>query len=151
MITTVIINDFVIDRRSMVLLTKNHFDLVEAIWEKEDKILVEMQDSDLFAGKNRWCDLRSIHLRLMIAHNMTMCSKLSDNLQMDKENPVVASLHLLIAILIHGIQKNTESFVELFRIVRMSEHEITYDFTASFNMTIDIKKKSDFRLVVDNE
>jgi hypothetical protein len=61
-------------------------------------------------------------------------------------------MHMLMTALIYCIQENTESLVDLLRIIRHSETQITYDFSASLNVIVDISKpNTDLRIVVDND
>jgi hypothetical protein len=150
--TTVIINDFINDRRTTIVLHQDYFDKIETIWHKEDRILLEMQDNDFFAGRTKWSDLSPSHFRLMITRNMTVASELPDDERNDSRHPVVRSMHMLMTALIYCIQENTESLVDLLRIIRHSETQITYDFSASLNVIVDISKpNSDLRIVVDND
>jgi hypothetical protein len=150
--TTVVINDFTNNRRTVTILDNRQYDLVAQAWGNEDSILVDMQRNAFFAGRTRWCDLNPTHFRLMVAHNMTLAAKLPDDEHADPKHPVIKSLNFLMCGLVLCLQYRTECLIELLRIARMSETEITYDFSASLNMAIDTQKpKNGLRIVVDNE
>lgn len=150
--TTVIVNDFTTDRRTLTILDHTHFDRMAAVWECEDAILVEMQGNDFFAGKRRWCDLNPTHYRLMVARNLTIAAAMSDAERVDTTHPAIRSLHLLMAGLVLCLQRRAECLVELMRIARISDSEVSYDFAASLNMAIDAQRpKNDLRIIVDNE
>ena len=138
--TTVVINDFTNNRRTVIILDNRQFDLVAQAWGNEDSILVDMQRNNFFAGRTRWCDLNPTHFRLMVAHNMTMLARLPGDEHEDPKHPVNRSLNFLMTGLVVCLQHRTECLIELLRIARMSETEITYEFSASLNMAIDMQK-----------
>ena len=151
-LTTVIVNDFTNNRRTQTILTQDHFDKMAAVWENEDAILIDMQDNDFFAGRRRWCDLNPTHFRLMISRNLTIAATMPNDQRDDHNHPVIRSLHLLMAAMVICLQQRSECLVELMRIARMSEVEVTFDFSASLNMAIDVQRpKGGLRVVVDNE
>jgi len=151
--TTVIVNDFTNNRRSIIILNREHFDKIAEVWHDEDTILIDMQENDFFAGKTHWFELNPTHFRLMVARNLTMAAELPEVERYDSKNDVIRSLHFLLAALIYCLQQRSECLVELMRIARLSEYEVTYDFSASLNMSIEMmhKPKSGLRVVVDNE
>ena len=150
--TTVIVNDFTNNRRTLTILDNEHFSKIAEIWENEDQILIEMQENDFFAGRRRWCDLNPTHFRLMVARNLTIAASMTFEEHNDPKHPVIRSLHLLMAALVFCLQRRSECLVELVRIARISESEVSYDFAASLNMAIDPQKpKNSLRIIVDNE
>lgn len=152
MLTAVVINDFGNQTRHSVSLNKTHFDIMEGVWNDEDRLFVEMQDNDFFTGRRRWCDLTPTHFRLMICRNLTVAADLTQSDRNDPKNPVVRSLHLLITALALCLQKRLDGLVEIIRIGRLSEMEVTFDFHGSLTTTIDPQKSSGgLRVVVDNE
>ena len=146
----VIINDFTNNSRSTIILKDDNLKKAEVAWAKEDKILLELQETSFFAGRKRWCDLTPTHFRLMIAHNITISNKLSDVEKLNTNNTIIQSLHFLISALIICLQIRAECLIELMRIDRINENDVTYDFSASL-YTTQIKPKIDLHLIVDNE
>lgn len=148
---TVIINDYQIDRRTVLLLEEEDFSRVSENWENEDRILIEMQENPFFEGRTRWCDINPTHWRLMVATNLARISNLSDAQRVDATHPVVMSLNFLIGGLIFCLQHRTESQIELMHINRINDSEVVYDYHACLNMAIDLPKpKSGLRVVIDN-
>ena len=149
--TTVVVNDFVIDRRIAVLFNPHDFKRVDTFWEQEDKILVDLQCQDSFKGHLRWCDLTPTQFRFLIMANLNRCAELSDMEQADPTNPTMASLTFLLTGFIKRLELNTESTLELMKINRLGESEVLYDYTGSINMHLDsLRPRSGLRVIVDN-
>jgi hypothetical protein len=153
MTSTVIINDFETNRRTLSILEDADFNVVNGVWENEDPLLVEMQNNPFFAGRRRWCDLDPTHYRLMILRNLTQVAQIGDDERGNENNLIVRSLHFLLCAMIHCLQRRAESMLELVRINRLNEHEITFDYTATLNMHIEMPKPKAGKLfvVVDND
>ena len=152
--STVVINDFGTNRRTLSILEDGDFGIVAGVWENEDPILVDLQDNPFFAGRRRWCDLDPTHFRLMILRTLSFVARMGDEERGNQDNPVVRSLHFLLCAMIHCLQCRAESMVELVRINRLNENEITFDYTATLNMHIDMPKPkggTGLFVVVDND
>jgi hypothetical protein len=152
--TTVIINDFSTDRRVAILF--NHpqdFTRVDAYWEVEDKLLVNLSELNVaFKDRRRWCDLSPTHYRFLIMENLNKVAALSDEDQANDTNPTMVSLTFILTAFIKLLENVTESTIELLRINRLGEHEVLYDYSGSINMHLDsIRPKRDgLRVIVDN-
>jgi hypothetical protein len=152
-LTTVVINDFVSDRRTAILFTHPHdFQQIESYWETEDKLLVGLdQTNESFKGRRRWCDLTPTHFRFLIMENLNKVSALSDNDQADPANPTMASLTFLLTGFIKKLELVTESTLELMKINRLGETEVLYDYSGSINMHLEsLRPKNGLRVIVDN-
>jgi hypothetical protein len=152
-VTTVIINDFVTDRRVAILF--NHpqdFQRVDAYWEIEDKLLVELDAAnDVFKDRRRWCDLTPTHFRFLIMETLNKMACLTDDEQADQTNPTMASLTFLLTGFIKMLELRTESTLELMRLNRLGDAEVLYDYSGSINMHLDsIRPKKGLRVIVDN-
>lgn len=150
--TTVIINDFETDRRMEILFNyPQDFEQIDTHWEKEDKLLVDMQGNDFFKGHSRWCDLNPTHYRFLLAATLNKVSMLSDEQQGDSLNQTMATLTFVITGFIKCMEERTESSLELMRINRIGENEILYDYSGSVNMHLDTsRRKKGLRVIVDN-
>lgn len=159
LVTTIILNDFETGKRIVTVINAVDIDFVKKVWQNKDRILAEMQDHPVFSGRECWCDLEPKHFTMMIISILNAASDLSDEDRIDNSNKIIASLHFLYAALILCLQIRSDSLIELIRINRMGENDVTYDYTATFNIFegLDIKKKPagekpmGLRLVVDNE
>lgn len=150
--TTVVINDFATDRRVAILFNHPHdFAQVDAYWEREDKLLVDLSSTDAFKDRRRWCDLTPTHFRFLIMSTMNKVSALTDEEQADNTNETMASLTFLLTAFIKCMEDLTESTIELLRVNRLGEDEILYDYSGSINMHLDnLRPKNGLRVIVDN-
>jgi hypothetical protein len=157
LVTTIILNDFETGKRIITLIHKSDIEFVKKVWNNRDTILAEMQFHPIFEGRERWCDLDPKHFTMMIMSILNAAANLTDGERTDGDNRVITSLHFLYAALILCLQNRSDSLIELIRINRIADNDITYDYTATFNIFegLDIKKseapKSGLKLVVDNE
>lgn len=152
--TTVVINDLETDQRHVILFNRpNDFQRVDAFWDNEDKLLLDLQHTDFFIGKKRWCDLEPQHFRFLLMNNLSKVAALSVEDQSDSTNEVMSSLTFLLTALIKCLEQRTQSTIELMRLNRLAEHAILYDFSASVNLHLDDKRprRRGLRVIVDNE
>lgn len=157
MATTVLLSDFTTNKHFHLVFTEVEFATIEANWEKEDKLLVEVSSTSTtsFKGRTRWCDLTPFHYQVLLTQNLAMLVDLTDDEQMDESNEVVKSLHFLITGLIKALENGTNSNVELLRIDRVNDETINFSFHGSqcLNLAVtkkDKKKTDSFKIVVDN-
>lgn len=150
--TTVILNDFVGDRRTAILFNyPQDFARIDANWEIEDKLLSALAHHDAFKNHKRWCDLSPTHFRFLIMSCLNKVAGLTDEEQSDQHNPVMSDLTFLLTGFIKCLESRTESTLELMRINRLGEHEVLYDYAGSINMHLDsLRPKSGLRVIVDN-
>lgn len=149
--TTVILNDFVSDRRHAILFNPHDFERVDKFWETEDQLLAGLQDNESFRDRKRWCDLSPTHFRFLIMANLNKVAALTDDEQGDTTNPTMISLTFLLTGFIKCLEMRTESTLELMRINRLGEGEVLYDYAGSINMHLDsLRPKSGLRVIVDN-
>jgi hypothetical protein len=157
--TGIIINDYVVNKRVKLFFLPDDYELVDAQWERSDRILQNLQHLEFFKGRERWCDLSPAHYRLMIAKNLESASFLAEEDRLDDENPVVASLNFLICALVRCIEHSSDCHIESLRINRLGEIDITVEFTAGLSVETSLRSpkgvppppKSDpFSVIVDN-
>jgi hypothetical protein len=147
----VILNDFVIDRRTEIVF--NHpqdFQRVEAAWEVDDKFLKSLQHTDQFAGRVKWCHLDPSHIRFLLMNLLNKAGNLTEEELSNKTNEVMVDLTFTIVALIKCIEDSTESTVELMHIERFGEQEVLYKYLASVNMQLSLRPKKGLRVIVDN-
>jgi hypothetical protein len=145
--TTIVVNDFINDQRTLHLLTDNEFAAIDMTWTKPDSILADMQGIDLFTDRLCWSDLDPIHYRLMIETNLEPYGKLPERQRTDIKNKITNSLRFLIGCLITCLQNRADIMIELIHINRDATNNVSYDFTA---VLPPLPKKKAFRVVVDN-
>lgn len=153
--TQVIVNDFPSGRRMIILLDPEEFMRVDANWEDTDRILQEVQHIPFFTGKTRWCDLDPGHFRLMIASNLAKIAEAPDE-EKTEDNMLISGLHFLLASLVACLQKRAECHIELLRVNRIADGEVTFDFSGCLTMATDLPKRRQtspgkgLRVIVDN-
>jgi hypothetical protein len=151
-VTTVVINDFVTDRRVVLLFNyPQDFAKIEAHWEREDKLLLALSANEAFRDRKRWCDLSPTHFRFLIMNTLNKVSALSEQEQGDADHLVMVSLAFLLSAFIKCLEDCTESNIDLMRINRLGDDEVLYDYAASINMHLDnLRPKKNLRVIVDN-
>lgn len=152
--TTVVINDLVADQRHVVMFSRpNDFERVASYWETEDKILLGLQHTVQFEGRKRWCDLTPNNYRFLIMNTLSKVSALSVEDQADPKNETMTDLTFLLTAFIRCLEIRSEATVELMKLIRLADHEVLYDFSASINLHMDGRKtpKKKLRVIVNNE
>lgn len=148
----VIINDFEYDRKHVIGLDNDDMAKVQGAWERTDSVLVGLQDNPLFAGRQTWGSLDPTHYRVMIMRNLTLFAALTPEQANSREQPVVRSLIFLIGALVYCIEKRTEGQIEMLRINRIRDTEVSFDYHSALNLAVDYPKpKPGLRVIVDNE
>ncbi len=151
-VTVVVINDFEHDRKHVLALDSEDFARVHATWERSDTVLVGLQDNPLFAGRLTWADLDPTHFRVMIMRNLSMLVALPREQAEERGNAVVRSLIFLVSALVHCVERRTEAQVEMLRLNRITDTEVSFDFHGSLNLAVDYPRpKPGLRVIVNNE
>lgn len=154
MATSVIIDDYVLRKRSSLLFNENQFRAVQENWMKTDPLLMELQHFDAFKGRETWSELDAIHFRMLIVTTFTARDKKVDEKDRFNDNiPVVQSLYYLLMGLAYSIQSKTGLAVDVLRVNRVDESDVSFEF--SLTMMADKKPliqppKPGFQVVVDN-
>lgn len=151
--TTVVINDLSADQRHVILFNRpDDFQQADAFWETENQLLLDLQHTDFFIGRKRWCDLDPQHFRFLLMNNLSKVAALPVDHQVP-DNEVMRSLTFLLSALIKCLENRTQSTIELMRLNRLAEREVLYDFSASVNLHLDdnMPPRKGLRVIVDNE
>jgi hypothetical protein len=153
MATNVIFDDYVLRTRTAILLGDNSLQEVIDRWESVDPLLVALDNVELFKGRSQWSKLDPHHWRLLITNTLNKRDTvLKPEDRYNDEKPIVASLLFLVMGLVHCIQLRSTGAVDTLRIVRISEIDITLEFTVL--MMSQPKKKlpptGGLQVVVDN-
>lgn len=153
---TVFLNDYVTQRRIGISFRASDFDLIDEEWEQENERLLSYQHLEPFQGRTRYCDLTTQHLRILIQQVLVHYGKLSDEDRCDHTNPVSSMFNKLALYLVRCIEHATDSCIELLHVNRITEKDISFDFTAVMDMNFakPQAKKAEpdnpFTIVVDN-
>lgn len=160
MVVSVIIDDYVRDVRESLVFTEKQMQVVRDNWENQDKLLVEMSVTDFFKDRTRWCDLQPIHYKVMIMRNFMIVTNLDVTAAKITPEEAEQSLHFLIAALINCIETISGSKIGIFRIQRINDGVINFDYQASLLLELEKAKsaakaaadvkRNPFKIVVDN-
>lgn len=155
MATTVLLDDHVQNKSFHLVFTDKEFVVIDTHWNDQDRLLVDLSDTVVFENRTRWSELSPMHYQLLITKNLSRLDALSDDEQMDENNETVKSLHFLITGLLKCLETNTGSNIDLMRIERIADDNITFTFSARVCLQIGNKsakecRNNPFRIVVDN-
>lgn len=149
--TTVIVNDYVLNRRVNIVLDANDFAIADRLLAspEPDELLLELQHLDTFKGRTRVADLEPWHLRVMVTMNL---AKVPPGESFDLGDPIVRSLLFLIATLIRCLERRADGHIEMLKLNRVGEHDLTIEFSGLLSMEDKKpkKRKRGISLVVDN-
>lgn len=153
--TTVIINDYVINRRTHIVLDASDFEVARRVMghTEPDELLLELQDQDVFRGRTRISDLEPYHVKLLLEMNLKQAAAVKGDV-LDLSDPIMKSLVFLIEVMIVFLEKRSQSFIETLRINRVGTLDAVVEWTAMLNneppQTKPTKKKNDISVVIDN-
>lgn len=157
MSTNCLIDDYVTNKRSSLMFNEQQFKSVIGKWKQTDPLLTELQEWDVFVGKDTWNKLEPAHFKMLI---LTVFSARDNKLKaaehFDETQPLVQSLYFLLMGLAYCIQLRTGAAVDQMRVMRINNNEISFEFNIS--MISDRKQifalpappKSGLKIVVDN-
>lgn len=144
MSTTIIINDFVSNRRAHLVFITSDFEAMAQIWDIEDPVLKELQEHQEFVGKTRWSDLEIKHFRLLLMQNLVVADSLTEDQMLDDDNTIVRSLNFLFMAFCYCLLTKVGGEIEILRVNRMSKIDITYDVQISFmRLDVDLSTAND--------
>jgi hypothetical protein len=152
-----IINDYVVSRRMKLFLDEDDFAILNDNWETENELLVDLQHTQAFSGKTRWCDLAPFHYKFMIATNIAKAFQQIKDDEVIEANAVVRSLNFLICGLIRCIEERAECHIEMIRFARVGSMDVAVEFEAALAMEesikggpVEVEKQPGLSVVVDN-
>lgn len=152
MATNVIFDDYVLRTRTAILLGDPALSEVIEKWEQDDPLLVALGSVEFFKGRTKWSQLEPQHWRLLMTNTF---NKRDTTLPIERryndEEPVVSTLLFLSMGLVHCLQLRAMGAVDTLRVMRLSEIDITLEFTVL--MMSQPKRKppsTGLQVVVDN-
>lgn len=153
MATNCIIDDYVLRNRSSLLFNDQNFLPLLQMWDKADDQLLTLGHIPLFDSKIAFAHLDPIHFKLLITDVLNKRDKEIGNGPVFNESlPVVKRLYMLLMGLIYCMQVRTGAAVDNMRVSRISDIEVTFEFTIT--MISEKKKdpppKSGLQVIVDN-
>lgn len=146
----VVINDYVVNQRYDLVFMNEDFDAVKSVWEDEDSLLHQLQHVPYFKDRFRWCDLDPSHFRFMIARNLSKAAQLPKSDKLDLDDPIIRSMNFLICCLIRSLELRSDSFIEVMKIIRIDERDITIEYQSIMLPDTDPGGRGKLSVIVDN-
>ena len=144
------INDFQTNRFFSFVLTEQDFTFVEDHWENEDRLLLDLQHTELFEGFTTWDSLADFHYQFLITNNILKMDELSNEEIHNEDNPTIKSIRFLLTCYVF-LMENPCQTVTALTIDRVREEVATYTVTMRSVLSLSPKKPSSpFKVVVDN-
>ncbi len=148
------LNDYFVGFGFVISYLEKDIEAVESTWDKpENPDLIRLHSVSSLRGFERWCDLSPGHYRILITHALKMLSRLNEVERTDARNPIVAALNFIILAFIKCIEERTESNIEHFRINRLDDLNITFDYSGSYNINYEMPqpKEAEFSIIMVEE
>lgn len=130
MATNIIFDDYVLRTRTALLLGEDTHQRVLDNWLETDPMLAALQGIPLFKGKTSWSHLDPQHWRLLITNTLNKRDATLEKSELFNEtHDIVGKLVFLIMGLTHCMQVRSTGAVDTLRIIRVSEIDLTLEFT----------------------
>lgn len=151
---TVVLNDYAANVKSYISYDRDDIDKVLDMWDTPDERLSNLHVLQPFKGYDRWSDLTPEHYRILITRGLNTIAKLPPKDRMNTSDPVVSTTNSMILMFIILLERRTTAEIEHFRINRFDDLNVTFDFSASFELEYDRPKpkidEPSFSIVIDN-
>ena len=134
---TVVLNDYGSSLKLYINYNEAEILKVRSLWDKTDQRLIDLHCLDAFAGYTKWSELTVSHYRFLICRGLTILADMDATERADILDQNVDMTNFLILAFIFRIENDTQSEIEQFRINRFNEHCVTFDYSASFEITYD--------------
>ncbi len=156
---TVILNDYGSNIKSIISYDRPDIQRMEELWDQPDEHLKKLQVLEPFSGYEKWSELTPNHYRILISRGLNTLAAMTAVDRGNSKDPNVAMTNFMVLAFIHMLEKLTFSEIEHFRINRFDELNVTFDYSASFEVQYDrplpkvvsvTDKQPSFSIVVDN-
>lgn len=156
---TVVLNDYGTNVKMYITYDASDRKKLSDLWSVSSPRLSALQHMEVFDGYDTWEELTVSHYRVLITQGLTVLSQMKMAERANHEDENVAMAKFLILAFVRKLEEITGSEIEQFRINRFDGHNVTFDYSASFDLNYDAPrakngKKEDasggFSIVVDN-
>jgi hypothetical protein len=147
--TQVIISDYIVQRRMVLILDADDFAAHAKRWHQTDALLSAFKDHPFFGGCEQWSDLKVTHFHALIINMLKIWSSQPDMDEVKPSHATVQRLNFLICSLINLLQQSTGSIIDLLRINRVGRDDVLYDYCARLDVVFS-PPKTGLRVVIDN-
>ena len=147
----VFVEDIVNSRFYELLLTNKDMARASSIWNKPDKIIVDLSHTKLFDKRRLWSDLSSDHFKFLICGSFPTLSRLTTDEITNQAIPEVDSFQLLASLLIYYLEIKSEFKIRSLTIRRIRSDYLDFDITGSSSLELkNITSKPGLKIIVDN-
>lgn len=155
---TVILNDYGANSKSYISFSSPDIEKVYEQWDQPDERLTKLVGIDAFRGYEKWSELTPNHYRILVSSALKELAKLPSGERSNSESVVVNMANFVILAFIISLENATKSEIEQFRINRFDDLNVTFDYSASFELeysrpqgkTPPETPEPAFSIVVDN-
>lgn len=152
--TTIIVNDYSANMKSFITYDRPDIEKVMDRWDVVDERIVGLQSLPPFRGYEKWSELSPEHYRILVTRALNTLAGMTPEERTVGSDVVVATTNFLILCFIICLEKRTSSEIEHFRINRFDELNVTFDYSASFDLEYQRPSpkmvEPDFSIVIDN-
>ncbi len=134
---TVVLNDYGANIKSYITYDQEEIIKLRNMWEARDERLVALHVLDPFVGYEKWCELTPNHYRILISRALNVLAELTAQERAQTSNENVSMLNFLVLAFIFTLENATMSEIEHFRINRFDGMNVTFDYSASFEVQYD--------------
>lgn len=155
---TVILNDYGSNIKSYITFDQNDIDKAMSVWDHPDERLAKLHVLTPFRGYEKWSELTPEHYRILVTRGLNTLAKLTPEERGDSREVEVATTNFMILCFMLLIEQRTSSEIEQFRINRFDDLNVTFDYSASFELeytrpspkAVEPASKPAFSIVIDN-
>lgn len=150
---TVIIDQYIIDQRVVLLITDDDLLSVNDYWNNISIISKILLKNEVVDKLLTWGELDPVHYQTLIKTQLEQYVSLDIDSQCDINNIVVNTFRFLLCAYIRKITEFLKSDIDTIRIQQLSHKDFSMSITLSVGLIEKRNKKSkkpDLTLIVDN-
>lgn len=141
MTVNIIIENYKSNNKIYLTYLDNEFKEIDQNWDKEDKLLLDMNRLNLLKDKLTWSKLDSIDFTFLITENLKKIIELPQGEIFNQKNPSTKSLNFLIKGLVRCLEEKSSIILETLKIQIINEQNVNYQFIGTICISIDKKPK----------
>lgn len=151
MSVTVIFDNFPGDRRYFITLNEEDFEVVEQSWNTSDYQLENYSSLPMFNNVKVWADIAPNQYEFLVLKSMIDFYTLTDDEQMDDNNPIVVALRFFVTGLIKCLETRAQFNMEILKLQYVNDCTMNFEIVSSITMTLEpLEQKTKLEIVVDN-
>lgn len=137
MSTSVIITDFINNRKIFLLFAEQDYSEVISAWLDPSKFFTEVKSNPNYTKYSRWGELSLPEWNNLVIHKLSEVIKLSVEEQFNEDNPYVLSLHFYLIGFCHKYLLETGMGVDFLRIQNINDIDFNIIIGSSGLVSID--------------